>query len=170
MTKNHQTFKPEQGDSTPSIKEVASLQEAMEESKNDNVKIIYVSRPMLTKEELQKLIPSRETVVEYLPVVLSGAVLIYLMIFLFKALSGNIEDSEGLERMLSAIHWFLFYPFALATTTFTTMLSKREGWKSAVIWTAFGLAWFVLIIIQLRILPLVEEILSGAYEFLRYLS
>lgn len=137
MTKTHQTFENEHGEHPAPIKEVASLQEAMEESKNDNVKIIYVSRPMLTKEELQKLIPSRETVFEYLPVVLSGAVLIYLMIFLFKALSGNLEDSDGMERMLSAVHRFLFYPFALATATFTTMLSKREGWKSAVIWTAF---------------------------------
>lgn len=168
MTKTHQTSATEHVQHNAPIKEVSSLQEAMEESKNDNVKIIYVSRPMFTKEELQKLIPSRETVFEYLPVVLSGAVLIYLMIFLFKALSGNLEDSDGAERMLSAIHWFLYYPSVLATTTFTTMLSKREGWKSAVIWTAFGVAWLVLLIIQLKAISNIEYIFKRVKEVFSY--
>lgn len=169
MTKTHQTFENEYGEHTAAIKEVASLQEAIEESKNEQVKIIYVSRPLLSKEELKKFIPSQKTILQYLPIVLSGVVILYLLIFVLKLLTGDLDDSEGRKRILSAIHWFIYYPFVLATTTFTTLFFKRKGWMSILIWTTFWLAWGILILIHLKIIPHTEDILKGVYEFLNYL-
>lgn len=148
-----------------SSKELDIPKEAVEESSNENVKIIYVSKPFIDKEIVKKRIPSKTTILKYLPVILSGLVLIYLLILVIKRTSGDTETREGAEKLVSAILRFLFYPLALATTTFTTIFVRRKGRWGAVIWIAFVLTWLILLIVQFKVAIYFEEFSKRIYKF-----
>lgn len=79
MITSYHASENQRGASTVSVRKKDFLQEAMEGTKDEYVKIIYVSRPLIDKDILKKQIPSKTIMLNYLPVIFAELVLIYLV-------------------------------------------------------------------------------------------